>query len=227
MPGEARETGVTPATLVLQTAESDVIMPGLAVNSPDEAGMQRGLPESGTPHPFGVAGHAASLTVQGHTGEALPADSEKTAVSDQVAQQVVAHLKPSAREQVGDQSVTFRLSPEHLGDIQLSMHMDAKQGVKIEIVAENRGVRETLLQQADDLRETLARQNIKMDSFDVSTGLGGGASQQTRDWRQQQVGFQQQSQRITGAERNLFRETTEIPIRYIEAQYQSTLDVRF
>jgi len=210
-----------------QAAENDVVMPGLAVNSPDEAGMQRGQSESGTPHQFGVAVQAPALAVQGHAGEALAADSEKTAVSDQVARQVVTHLKSSAREQAGDQSVTFRLSPEHLGDIQLSMHMDAKQGVKIEIVAENRGVRETLLQQADDLRETLARQNIKMDSFDVSTGLGGGASQQARDWRQQ-VALQQQShQRVAGIERNLFRETAEIPIRYIEAQYQSTLDVRF
>ncbi|WP_281184412.1 flagellar hook-length control protein FliK, partial [Trichlorobacter lovleyi] len=224
--GETRETGSTPAILMSRTTESDVVIPGLAVSSLDETGMQHGQSEPGTAHQFGATVQPNLMAVQGHAGETPAGDSEKAAVSDQVARQVVTHLKPSGREQGGDQSVTFRLSPEHLGDIQLSMHMDAKQGVKIEIVAENRGVRETLLQQADDLRETLARQNIKMDSFDVSTGLGGGASQQTRDWRQQ-VALQQQSQRVTGVERNLFRETAEIPIRYIEAQYQSTLDVRF
>ncbi len=223
---ENREVGTTPTILMSKATESEVAMPGLAVSRSDEFDMQRGQSEAGTSHQYGVTVQAPTRALHGSAVEVAVADSEKTAVSDQVARQVVNHLKPFGGEQGGDRSVTFRLSPEHLGDIQLSMHMDAKQGVKIEIIAENRGVRETLLRQEDDLRETLARQNIKMDAFDVSTGLGGSTSQQTRDWRQQ-LTFPQQPQRFAGGGRKLFRETDEIPIRYIEAQYQSTLDVRF
>ena len=224
--GENREAGSAPTIVMSQPTESEVVMPGLAESRPDESDMQHGQSGAGTAHQYGVTVQTTTRTIQGDVAEVAVADSEKTVVSDQIARQVVNHLKPFGGEQSGDRSVTFRLSPEHLGDIQLSMHMDAKQGVKIEIVAENRGVRETLLRQEDDLRETLARQNIKMDSFDVSTGLGGSTSQQTRDWRQQ-LTFPQQPQRFTGGGRKLFRESDEIPIRYIEAQYQSTLDVRF
>ena len=222
MQSENNGLGIESATLMSRAGDREVIMPGIAVSNVEESGVKIDQTESRDSRQLASIAQTNILSVHGHPDESLVVDKEKPAIADQVARQVVTHLKPSG----GEQRVTFKLSPENLGDIQLSMQMDAKQGVKIEIVTENRGVRDTLLQQVDDLRESLARQNIKMDSFDVSTGLGGGASQQARDWRQQ-VALQQQFQQVAGAERNLFRETAETPIRYIEAQYQSTLDVRF
>jgi flagellar hook-length control protein FliK len=56
----------------------------------------------------------------------------------------------------------------------------------VEIVAENRMVRDSLMQHTDALKESLSRQNIKMDSFEVTTGGNstayGGRGQ--GDWRE-------------------------------------------
>jgi len=50
------------------------------------------------------------------------------------------------------------------------------QRLTVEIVTDNRSVTEALRQNHDSLKETLAKQNIKMDSFNVTTGGSGQES---------------------------------------------------
>lgn len=151
----------------------------------------------------------------------------KAAPQELISRQVVDRLVSHEIKQGNDQ-ISLKLSPENLGNLQLNMRMDDNR-LKLEIVAENRGVRDALLQQADDLKETLARQNIKVDSFNVTTGGNGSQSQQqSMDWRQMtQEQRQYQPQYASLRAKGGAPDGSEAPMRYFVPQYQSTLDVRF
>lgn len=177
--------------------------------------------------------HASEHQLPHHQmGQKLVARSEEMAVEtvtavipEQISRQVTERLTGHEIKQGSDQ-ISFKLSPENLGNLQLNMRME-DQRLKLEIVAENREVRNALLQQVDDLKETLAKQNIRMDSFDVTMSNNGNLPQQPRDWRQmnpEQRQYQPQNyaSRATGGSSNF-----ETPVRYIAPQYQSTIDVRF
>lgn len=145
---------------------------------------------------------------------------------EQVMRQVTERLSGHEVKN-GVEQISFKLSPEHLGNLQLNFRME-DQRLKLEIVAESRGVRDALLQQSDDLKESLLRQNIKVDSFDVTTNNGNSMSQQQRDWRQM-AAEQRQQQAAFAPGRNgadLWKEP-ETPVRYFAKQYNSTIDVRF
>lgn len=128
----------------------------------------------------------------------------------------------------GNDHISLKLSPENLGNLQLNMRMDDNR-LKLEIVAESRGVRDALLQQADELKETLARQNIKVDSFNVTTSSNGNQSQQqSMDWRQMtQEQRQYQPHYASVRTKGGSVEEVEATMKYFVPQYQSTLDVRF
>jgi len=174
--------------------------------------------------------HAVPL----HMGQTVIMATDDTAIENSksvpqelIGRQVIDRLASHEIKQGNDQ-ISLKLSPENLGNLQLNMRMDDNR-LKLEIVAENRGVRDALLQQADDLKETLARQNIKVDSFNVTTGNGNNhPQQQSADWRQMA-----QEQRQYQTNYASFRtkagavEEGEASMKYFVPQYQSTIDVRF
>jgi flagellar hook-length control protein FliK len=145
--------------------------------------------------------HATLMHQQGNVDGASVADNVSTPVqndvqqsglSEQILQQVRDRLVNHDLK-AGNDQIVLRLSPENLGDLKLNLSMDG-QRLKIEIVADNHMVRDALLQNTGSLKESLARQNISMESFDVTTGGRGagnsGQGQQQSDWR----GFAQQKQ---------------------------------
>lgn len=154
-------------------------------------------------------------------------EPQATASGDQVGRQVAERLNNHTFKQGNDQ-ITLKLSPEHLGNLQLNVRMD-EQRLRIEVVAEQRGVRDALLQQVDELKETLARRNITMDSFDVTTSTNGGLSQQASDWRQTASERRPQAMPYYAGTKTASAASvgTAEPVRYFAPQYQSTLDVRF
>lgn len=155
------------------------------------------------------------------TADELP----KQVQGEQVARQVFERLGAHEFKQGSDQ-ISLRLSPEHLGAVQLNLRME-EQGLKLEIITEQRGVREALLRQGDELKETLARQNIRIDSFDVSTGNLGGQSQQ-REWRQMNPEQRMYHAQYASAARGgaVVQDSLQ-GVQYFAPQYQSTIDVRF
>lgn len=155
------------------------------------------------------------------TADELP----KQVQGEQVARQVFERLGTHEFKQGSDQ-ISLRLSPEHLGTVQLNLRME-EQGLKLEIITEQRGVREALLRQGDELKETLARQNIRIDSFDVSTGNLGGQSQQ-REWRQMNPEQRMYHAQYASAARGgaVVQDSLQ-GVQYFAPQYQSTIDVRF
>jgi flagellar hook-length control protein FliK len=109
-------------------------------------------------------------------------------ISEHVAKQISEHL---AKHDIktGTDQIVIRLTPENLGELRVNMKME-NQRLSVEIVTENRQVRDSILQNSDTLRESLAKQNIKMDSFDVSTGsnghdnLAGRNARNQSDWQE-------------------------------------------
>jgi flagellar hook-length control protein FliK len=134
------------------------------------------------PHQY-KAENAAST---GNTTTA-PVSGSPSALSEHVVRQVSEHLADRGIK-AGSEQITLRLNPENLGELKLNMRMDENQRLSIEIVTENRMVRDALLQHSDSLKDSLARQNIKMDSFDVSTGANSGGNagrgQSQNEWRE-------------------------------------------
>jgi flagellar hook-length control protein FliK len=109
--------------------------------------------------------------------------------SDQ-AEQIVSQVKEqlAGREiRTGAEQIVIRLSPENLGELKVNLRME-DQRLKVEIVADTPMARDALMKHCDTLKESLARQNITMETFDVSTsGNKFGAASQNQaqgDWRE-------------------------------------------
>jgi flagellar hook-length control protein FliK len=119
--------------------------------------------------------------------------TQATGVANQTEQSKVeqGHIVNQVKEQLsthevkqGTDQISIRISPENLGDIQVNLRMD-NQRLKVEIVAQNQTVRDALMQNSDSLKDSLARQNITMDSFNVTTGGNSGFGQDTSNaWKQ-------------------------------------------
>ena len=174
-----------------------------------------------------LAVQAGTRPQQAATSLAAADDLPKQVPGEQVARQVHERLSTHEFKQGRDQ-ISLKLSPEHLGNVQLNLRME-DQGLKLEIIAEQRGVREALLRQGDELKETLARQNIRVDSFEVSTGnLGGQNQQQQREWRQMNPEQRMyHAQYASAARGGSAAQESSSGVLYFAPQYQSTIDVRF
>lgn len=153
-----------------------------------------------------TSGPAASEAVRAH-------------VIEQVVSQVREHV--TGRDiKSGAEQIVIRLSPENLGELKLNLRME-NQCLKVEIVAENSVVRDTLIKHSDTLKETLARQNITMETFDVSTGGNRqGATPHGRDeW--QELTRQQQHASWNASRGYRVGETPELPRPQL---YQSPIE---
>jgi flagellar hook-length control protein FliK len=144
-------------------------------------------------------------------------------VARQVREQLASHdLKP------GSDQITFKLSPDHLGDIKVNLRLD-DQRLKVEIVAETRVARESLLQHVDSLKESLARQNISIDKFDVTTGGSSAGSQGNNANAQGELAKNRQSQRwlSAGGYRTPSADTVPLPQMYLAQTEHAMVDLHF
>jgi flagellar hook-length control protein FliK len=170
-------------------------------------------------------------TAVGNTVSTVVSDvSEHGAVrSEAIAGQVKEQLGSRNIKQ-GSEQLTIRLSPEHLGDIKVNFKLE-DQRLKVEIVAENRTARESLLQHSDSLKESLARQNINMEKFEVTGGSSGtttgqGAYSQS-EWREMAKNRQNQQWLASGGYRTSTPETGKQAPVYFARSEKSTLDLHF
>jgi flagellar hook-length control protein FliK len=165
-------------------------------------------------------GSATPQPVQANT----PAPVSHEQVASQVREQLVNHdLKP------GSDQITFKLSPDHLGDIKVNLTLQ-NQRLSVEIVAENRAARDSLLQHVNSLKESLARQNITVEKFDVTTGGGNTGSQGNNaqgEWRELAKNRQSQQWFSAGGYRTPLVETVpSLPI-YQAQTGQGMVDLHF
>jgi len=149
--------------------------------------------------------------------------AERTALHESILSQVEEKLA-SPEAGTGTNRITLKLNPRELGDMQIQIRMeDAK--VSVEITAQNPVVREALVQNLDQLKETLSRQNIAMERFDVMTGNGQTSNQSFREGRQAtQPRFDDMPYPDGGYYRE---ESVKSAISYGEARENSLVDMRF
>lgn len=122
-------------------------------------------------------------TSLGNISGTVQRDASHSDLSENVLRQVKEVLV-NREVKAGGEQITVRLSPEHLGELTINFKMENQQ-LKVEILAANRGVRDALIQHAENLKESLSRQNITMESFDVATSGGQrGFEQNDRGWKQ-------------------------------------------
>ncbi len=106
---------------------------------------------------------------------------------EQIVSQVREKLE-NHRITADNGQVTIRLHPLELGELKINIRMD-EQRLRVEIVAENRAVKDALMENVGSLKEALARQNMDMKQFDVSTGSRQFFNQGFREGRQQEQQF--------------------------------------
>jgi flagellar hook-length control protein FliK len=147
---------------------------------------------------------------------------------EHVVQQVKEHL--SARDyKTGTEQVCIRLTPENMGELKLNLRMENQQ-LKVEIITENSMIRDALLKHSDTLKESLARQNITMETFDVTTG-GKGSGNQTQNqnaWRE--LAKQQQQQQLWTSPRGYHTAQADLPsgqAAFHRQQGHSMLDIHY
>ena len=132
----------------------------------------------------------------------MSAVTTKQAVTEPLLQEIPEQVMPQVKERLeqhelkqGKQQITLTLSPENLGELKMNLNLQGGK-LTVEIVTENRSVRDAIMQNADTLKESLARQNITMESFDITTGGKGSANQGQNQnaWRELMQQQQQQQQ---------------------------------
>ncbi|MEA5114718.1 MAG: flagellar hook-length control protein FliK [Geobacteraceae bacterium] len=121
-------------------------------------------------------------TASGNKPDAVSLPIDKGSLNETILRQVREKLAASLPEK-DTGKVTLRLNPRELGDLTIDIRME-NQKVAIDVTAQNPVVKEALMQHLDTLKETLTRQNITMERFDVSTGTGQGADHSSRQERQ-------------------------------------------
>lgn len=148
----------------------------------NEAGTGEGAnPVTANPAGFGKVEAAVPGTDETYAGRLSGEERERLhgEILSQVRERLENHNPGS-----GDGKITLRLNPRELGELQLNVRMEDRR-MSIEVTAQNPVVKEALLQNLDQLKDTLSRQNIQMDRFEVATGTGQqGSGQSFREGRQ-------------------------------------------
>jgi flagellar hook-length control protein FliK len=170
-----------------------------------------------------ATGSGSSLGSEGEQAGSEQEKGSQTMVQQMLAQQKTEHqaavsakisappLQQTSPEQIvnqvrerlgqqelkpGHQQITLTLTPENLGEVKMNLNLQG-QRLTVEIVTENRTVRDAILQHADSLKDSLARQNITMESFDVTSngrGSGNPGDNNQNAWRE--LAKQQQQQQF-------------------------------
>jgi flagellar hook-length control protein FliK len=158
----------------------------------------------------------------------VPAESVRQDIPEQVMHQVKERLLQHELKP-GSQQITLTLSPDSLGELKMSLNLQG-QKLSVEILTENRTVRDAIVLHADALKESLARQNITMESFDVTTGGkgSGGQGQNQNAWRELAKG--QQQQQLWSSPRGYNTAQTDLPSghgAYQREQGQTMLDIHY
>ena len=157
---------------------------GAERKEPGGEGIRKSLEgkTAGNETPMTFASGSGELRVDRESRMPTPAADTRVPLAEQIHNQIREKL--DARDNGSNNGrITLRLHPEELGELKINMRME-DQRLKVEIVTENQSVKDALMQNLDKLKETLSRQNIAMDRFNVSADLRQGSQQGERDGRQ-------------------------------------------
>lgn len=159
--------------------------------------------------------------------KAVPTEPTPQDIPGQVLQQVKDRLlqhdvKP------GNQQITLTLSPDTLGELKMNLNLQG-QKLSVEIITENRTVRDAIVLHTDALKESLARQNITMESFDVTTGGKGSGNQGQNQNAWRELAKQQNQQQLWASPRGYQTAQADLPSSqlYQRQQGETMLDIHY
>lgn len=158
----------------------------------------------------------------------VPAEPDQQKNPEQIVQQLKEHFSQQTVKP-GNQQITLTLSPDGLGELKLNLNLQG-QKLSVEIVTENRAVRDVIVQHTDALKESLARQNITMESFDVTTGGKGSGNQGQNQNAWRELTKQQQEQQFWASSRSYAKAQADLPSVQAVHQRQrghSMLDIHY
>lgn len=158
----------------------------------------------------------------------VPTESVRQDIPEQVMHQVKDRLLQHDVK-AGSQQITLTLSPDSLGELKMNLNLKG-QKLSVEILTENRTVRDAIVLHADALKESLARQNITMESFDVTTGGKGSAGQGQNQNAWRELAKEQQQQQLWSSPRGYNTAQADLPSgqgAYQRQQGQSMLDIHY
>ncbi|OGU15201.1 MAG: hypothetical protein A2076_15885 [Geobacteraceae bacterium GWC2_53_11] len=157
----------------------------------------------------------------------VSAEPLRESISEQVVQQVKERLGQH-EVKPGNQQITLTLSPDSLGELKMNLNLQG-QKLSVEIVTENKVVRDSIVQHADALKDSLGRQNITMESFDVTTGGKGSGNQGQNQNAWRELAKQQQQQFWTST-RGYAAAQADLPsgnVAYMKQAGNSMLDIHY
>jgi flagellar hook-length control protein FliK len=166
---------------------------------------------------------AAALSAKG-----VPTETVRQDIPEQVMHQVKERLLHHDVK-AGSQQITLTLSPDSLGELKMNLNLQG-QKLSVEIVTENRTVRDVIVLHADALKESLARQNITMESFDVTTSGKGSAGQGQNQNAWRELAKEQQQQQLWSSPHGYRTAQADLPSgqgAYQRQQGQSMLDIHY
>ncbi|MDD2736626.1 MAG: flagellar hook-length control protein FliK [Desulfuromonadaceae bacterium] len=225
-PGSVKEVA---STLPMEVSESTSTLDS---DDSSSSGNNQGQPESASDNQLLTQQMRGQLSTEHQKISAatkpVAAEPARQELQEQVFQQVkdrlVSHdVKP------GNQQITLTLSPENLGEVKMSLNLQG-QKLSVEIIAENRTVRDIIVQHTEALKESLARQNITMESFDVTTGGKGSGNQGQNQNAWRELTKQQQQQQLWMSPRGYTAAQADLPSELAmpqRRQRQSMLDIHY
>ncbi len=162
------------------------------------------------------------------TNKSVSTEPARQAIPEQVMQQVKERLVLH-EVKAGNQQITLTLSPDSLGELKMNLNLQG-QKLSIEIITESRSVRDAIVLHTDALKESLARQNITMDSFDVTTGGKGSGNQGPNQNAWRELTKQQQQEQLWASPRGYTTVQADLPTgqgAYPKQQGHSMLDIHY
>jgi len=121
--------------------------------------------------------------------------------------------------------ISLKLNPHELGELQINVRLE-DQKMRVDITAQNPVVKEALLQNIDQLKDTLMRQNISMERFHVSTGDGGQAFNQS--FREGSQTAHQTPDSFSYPSSGYYQEDAQVSqAAYADTRENSLVDMRF
>ncbi|MHC1698337.1 MAG: flagellar hook-length control protein FliK [Geobacteraceae bacterium] len=154
----------------------------------------------------------------------VPREHEVSELHESILSQVREKLVNQDHGTVS--KIRLKLNPHDLGELQINVRLE-DQKMRVDITAQNPVVKEALLQNIDQLKDSLMRQNISMERFHVSTGDGQGQAfnQSFREGRQT---AQQTPDTFTYPLSGYYQEDTQVnQATYADSRENSLVDMRF
>jgi len=164
----------------------------------------------------------SGLTAQGVALAEVPQPEAKPAnLKSALHESVLSQIKDGvvSHDGKGNGQMSIRLNPGELGELKIQVRMEDNR-LRVEVQADNRMVKDLLMNNLESLKEALSGKNFTMEGFDVSTGGGGFNS----PLPEQKGGSRQQSMRFAKAG---YPGQEERQVNYSTPDGDSLLDVRF